>query len=569
MTQDPRPISETRREQMFPTLVHAEIDRLRRFGKACRYRAGEYVVRAGEPAQGVYVILSGDVLIAPHEEQKHEQPIVTHKPGSFLGELAQLSGRASLVDGRALSDVEAILIPPSRLRDLMVEEAELGERMMRAMILRRVGLLEQHVGGPVIVGPAEHRDVVRLEEFLSRNGHPHQHLDPEHDEGARQLLVRFHLQARDLPIVLCPNGSLLRNPGERQLARCVGLSRTIDDTKLFDVAIVGAGPSGLAAAVYAASEGLSVIVLDRHAFGGQAGASTRIENYLGFPTGITGMALMGRANAQAQKFGAEMDIPDEVTALTADSAAPQDSRFALGLDGGGRVTARSVVIATGAKYRRLDVPNLSEYEGSHVHYWASQFEVRLCTGQEIAIVGAGNSAGQAAVFLSEVVKKVWLLVRGKSLDATMSRYLCDRLAARPNLEVLLETEVTALEGKDRSLEKVCWRNHRTGEETCRAIQHVFLFIGAEPNTAWLSRSGVELDPKGFVRAETIAREGRRLFETTRQGIFAVGDVRAGSVKRVAAAVGEGAQVVAALHAFLADIGAVQRLDEPVPERVHG
>jgi thioredoxin reductase (NADPH) len=407
MTQDPRPISETRREQMFPTLVHAEIDRLRRFGKACRYRAGEYVVRAGEPAQGVYVILSGDVLIAPHEEQKHEQPIVTHKPGSFLGELAQLSGRASLVDGRALSDVEAILIPPSRLRDLMVEEAELGERMMRAMILRRVGLLEQHVGGPVIVGPAEHRDVVRLEEFLSRNGHPHQHLDPEHDEGARQLLVRFHLQARDLPIVLCPNGSLLRNPGERQLARCVGLSRTIDDTKLFDVAIVGAGPSGLAAAVYAASEGLSVIVLDRHAFGGQAGASTRIENYLGFPTGITGMALMGRANAQAQKFGAEMDIPDEVTALTADSAAPQDSRFALGLDGGGRVTARSVVIATGAKYRRLDVPNLSEYEGSHVHYWASQFEVRLCTGQEIAIVGAGNSAGQAAVFLSEVVKKVW------------------------------------------------------------------------------------------------------------------------------------------------------------------
>ena len=558
---EPRPISESRREQIFPTLEPPEIDRLRRFGDICRYRADDLVVRAGKPSQGVYVILSGEVLITPHEEDKREHAIVTHGKGSFLGELAQLSGRPSLVDGKALTDVEAILIPSLRLRDLLVEEAELGERIMRAMILRRVSLLEQRVGGPIIVGPADNRDVIRLEEFLGRNGHPHHHLDPGRDESARQLVDRFHLKAVDLPIVLCLNGALLRNPGERQLAHCIGLSRAIDDAKTYNVAIVGAGPSGLAAAVYAASEGLSVIVLDRHAFGGQAGASARIENYLGFPTGISGMALMGRAYAQAQKFGAELDIPDEVTGI-ADGTQLEDGTLALSLDGGGKIKTRSIVIASGARYRRLELPNLSEYEGSHVHYWASPFEARLCSGQEVAIVGAGNSAGQAAVYLAGSAKKVWLLARGKSLDVTMSRYLCERLAARPNLEVLLETELSGLRGRNGSLEEVCWRKRRTGEETCRPMQHVFMFIGADPHTSWLASAGVELDPKGFVRADAVARGSRRLFETNRPGIFAIGDVRAGSVKRVAAAVGEGAQVVAALHAFLADsegahLGALQ------------
>jgi thioredoxin reductase (NADPH) len=564
---EPLPISESRREQIFPTLGAAEIDRLRRFGEICRYRAADRVVRAGRPSQGVHVILSGEVLVTPHEEDRHEQAIVTHRKGSFLGELAQLSGRPSLVDGKALTDVEAILIPSSRLRDLLVEEAELGERIMRAMILRRVALLEQGVGGPIVVGPADNRDVMRLEEFLRRNGHPHHHLDPGRDESARQLIDRFHLKATELPVVLCLNGELLRNPSERQLARCIGLARTIDDAKVYNVAIVGAGPSGLAAAVYAASEGLSVIVLDRHAFGGQAGASARIENYLGFPTGISGMSLMARAYNQAQKFGAEMNIPDEGIGLAGGSS--EDGRFVLSLSGGGTVHACSVVIASGAQYRRLSVPNIGDYEGSHVHYWASPLETRLCAGQDVAIVGGGNSAGQAAVYLAGVVKSVSLLVRRQSLNETMSRYLCERLAALPNVKVLVETEVTVVEGRDGSLETVCWRNCRTGEQTCRAIRHLFLFIGAEPNTSWLSQCGVELDSKGFVRADATVRDGRHPFETNRPGTFAIGDVRAGSVKRVAAAVGEGAQVVAALHAFLADSGAaLLAAARPVREPVH-
>ena len=310
--------------------------------------------------------------------------------------------------------------------------------------------------------------------------------------------------------------------------------------------IVGAGPAGLAASVYAASEGLSVLVLDCRAFGGQAGASARIENYLGFPTGITGMALMGRAYSQAQKFGAEMAIPDEVGSLQR-QAASDAGRFLLTLANEERVRARAVVIASGARYRRLDVENLASFEGSCVHYWASPLEGRLCAGQEVALVGGGNSAGQAAVYLSSQVAKVWLIVRGPSLDASMSRYLVERIAATPNIEVLTQTAVTALEGRDGILEAIRCRSHRSGEEVRRAIRHLFLFIGAEPNTAWLSRSGVTLDDKGFVRTEANIR---RPLETSLPGVFAIGDVRSGSVKRVAAAVGEGAQVVAALHAFL-------------------
>src|SRR5437667_386372 len=315
-------------------------------------------------------------------------------------------------------------------------------------------------------------------------------------------------------------------------------------------ASVSSRPAGLAAAVYAASEGLSVIVLDRRAFGGQAGASARIENYMGFPTGITGMALMARAYNQAEKFGAEMAIPDEVVRLRCRPAG-EDARFELGLANDERVSARAVVIASGARYRRLDVPNLAEFEGSSVHYWASPLEGKLCAGQEVALVGAGNSAGQAVVYLASQVAKVWLLVRGRSLDASMSRYLVDRLAALPNIEVLVQTEVTALEGRGGMLETVRWRHLPSGEQTRRPIRHLFLFIGADPNTAWLSQSDVALDDKGFVRTGADLGNGHRALETSRPGVFAIGDVRAGSVKRVAAAVGEGAQVVATLHAFLA------------------
>ena len=540
MAETPTSTIDTRRAQMFPTLRQAEIDRLRRFGEVQRYRANDVIVRAGEETHGLYVILMGEVRIAPHEAHRQDETIVTHGPGSFMGELAQLSGRPSLVDAIVLSDVEAIVISPARLRDVMVAEAEIGEKIMRALILRRVGLLEQGVGGPVIVGRADDRDVLRLENFLGRNGHPHQRLDPDTDSCGRTLVERFHLTKSELPIVLCANGELLRNPSENQLARCIGLSHAIDAAKLYDVVIVGAGPAGLAAAVYATSEGLSVIVLDCRAFGGQAGASARIENYLGFPTGISGMALMARAYNQAQKFGAEMAIPEEAVSLQAEAA-----NFVFRLQGGQSVKARSAVVASGAQYRRLDVDNLADYEGSHVHYWASPLEARLCADQEVVLVGAGNSAGQAAVYLASNAKKVWMIVRGKSLDATMSRYLCDRIAAQPNIEVLTGTEVVGLAGEEGALDEVTWRNRLTGEERKRAIRHVFLLIGAAPNTDWLAQSGIALDEKGFVHADASMM-------TNRRGVFAIGDVRSGSVKRVGGAIGEGAQVTAALHGFLGD-----------------
>ncbi|PYM40660.1 MAG: thioredoxin reductase, partial [Candidatus Rokuibacteriota bacterium] len=349
--------------------------------------------------------------------------------------------------------------------------------------------------------------VLRLEGFLARNGHPHQRLDPETDPGAKAILERFHLDPLQLPIVLCPSGQILRNPRETDLARCIGLVRPIDSTKVYDVAIVGAGPAGLAAAVYAASEGLSVLVLDSRAFGGQAGASARIENYLGFPTGIAGMALMARAYNQAEKFGAEMTIPDEVVSLQ-DHSTSRGERFSLDLRNGERVSARAVIVASGARYRRLDVENLAAFEGSSVHYWAS----------------------------------------------SMSRYLIDRIAGLPNVEVLMETEVSALEGQGGVLEAIRWRRRSTGREVRQPVHHLFLFIGADPNTDWLSRYGVALDEKGFVRTDANLPNGGRPLETSRPGIFAIGDVRSGSTKRVAAAVGEGAQVVAAVHAFLAHAG---------------
>jgi thioredoxin reductase (NADPH) len=396
----------------------------------------------------------------------------------------------------------------------------------------------------VILGRADNGDVLRLQGFLRRNGHPHQQLDPEIDAEAKALIERFQVDPGQLPIVLCPGGQMLRNPGETELARCIGLVRPIDPARIYDAAIVGAGPAGLAAAVYAGSEGLRALVLDCRAFGGQAGASSRIENYLGFPTGITGMALMARAYNQAQKFGVEMAIPDEASGL----ACAGDGRFQLDLANGERASARTVVIASGVRYRRPAIENLAAFEGTSVHYWASPLEAGLCAGQEVALVGAGNSAGQAVVYLASRVQKVWLLVRGRSLATKMSRYLVDRISNLANVEVLTQTNITALEGSGGALEAVRWRGP-SGEETRRPLRHLFLFIGADPNTDWLAGSGVALDPKGFVQT---GNAGSPPLETSVRGAFAIGDVRSGSTKRVAAAVGEGAQVVAALHAFLAD-----------------
>ena len=536
-------VFDTRRHQMFPTLEASEIERVRRFGAIHRYAAGETLATAGAVSPGFTIILSGKVDITqPGASGRHEL-IVTHGPGHFMGELAQLAGRPALVDAHAVGPVEAVIIPPEKLRALLIGEAELGERIMRALILRRIGLLETGTGGPVIVGRPGNGDVLRLAGFLRRNGHPHQTLDPETDAEARALIERFHVDAAQLPIVLCPDGEMLRNPDEMELARCIGLVTATDPNRLYDVAVVGAGPAGLATAVYAASEGLSVAVLDCRAFGGQAGASARIENYLGFPTGITGMALMGRAYNQAQKFGAELKIPLEVRSLAANGAG-----FSLALSCDESLKARAVVLACGAEYRRLDVANLDDFDAS-IHYWASPLEAKLCADRDVALVGAGNSAGQAAVYLAAHARKVWMIVRGRDLADSMSRYLVDRIAQQPNIEVLTQTQITALEGRNGVLETVRWRG-KSGEAASQAIEHLFLLIGAAPNTKWLNGSGVATDEKGFILTGADAGKDAKPLETSRPGIFAIGDVRLNSVKRVGAAIGEGAQVVAALHGYL-------------------
>ena len=550
MTSTPTPsIFDTRRNQMFPTLEALEIERIRRFGKMRAFAPTESLAQVGRVSAGLSIILSGEVDVTRQGSSGQYAPIVTYGPGAFLGELAQLAGRPALVNATARGTVEALIIPPDQLRALLIAEAELGERIMRALILRRIGLMETGAGGPVIVGRADNGDVLRLQGFLRSNAHPYLRLDPEADPEAKALIERFHVDPGQLPIVLCPAGQLLRNPGERDLARCIGLVRPIDPKNIYDVAVVGAGPAGLATAVYAASEGLSVLVLDCRAFGGQAGASARIENYLGFPTGITGIALMARAYNQAQKFGAEMAIPDEVSALTGqtDSAG----NFTLRLSNGEQVNTRSVVIASGARYRRPAVENLHAFEGASVHYWATPLEGKLCANQEIALIGGGNSAGQAAVYLASQTAKVWMLIRGADLGASMSRYLVNRIAGLSNIEVVTRAEVSSLEGDNGILAAVRWRVGTNGQEVRRPIKHLFLFIGAEPNTDWLTGSEVTLDPKRFVLTGEDAGSDRHALETNRRGIFAIGDVRSKSIKRVAAAVGEGAQVVAALHSYLA------------------
>jgi thioredoxin reductase (NADPH) len=541
------PTIEARRGQMFPTLDERDIGRITRFGTPRHWPAGSALTRAGETAPGLVLVLTGKVAVNIGGAYSSNEAIVEYGPGQFLGELAQLSDRPALTDATAVTDVESLVIPPQSLRDVLVQEAELGERLMRALILRRIGLLESGQSGPILIGPPGSSDVLRLENFLRRNGQPYRSLDPGSDACARTLKDRFKIADAELPIVLCPGGQLLRNPSEEDLARCIGLLKAINPDFLYDTVIVGAGPSGLAAAVYAASEGLATLVLDCRSFGGQAGASSRIENYLGFPTGITGLALMARAYNQAQKFGAEIAIPDEATQLSSE-ATGDAATFQVGLRNGENVRARSVVLASGARYRRLEIANLAEFEGTSVHYWASAVEMRLCTGQDVALTGAGNSAGQAVVYLAAQARKVFMVVRGKRLEDTMSQYLVERIHALGNVEVLLRTEICGLEGSHNMLEQVRWKNRDTGEEKSHAIEHLFSFIGADPNTDWLSGCDIALDAKGFV--VTGANAGHSL-ATNRDGVFAVGDVRSGSIKRVASAVGEGATVISGVHVWLA------------------
>ena len=499
-------IIETRRDQIFPHLDATDIERARRFGEIRRFAAGDALAAIGEVGLGLAIILTGQVDVYRYDAHGRRQHLYTFGPGAFVGELAQLAGRASFGDGIVTEPVEALIFSPDRMRALLIAEAELGERLMRALILRRTQMLQSGVGGPVIIGRSENGDVLQLEGFLARNATPRMMLDPDTDPEARALIDRFHVDPGQLPLVVCPGGQVLRNPSETDLARCIGLVGPIDPNRLYDVAIVGAGPAGLATSVYAASEGLSVLTLDSRSFGGQAGASARIENYLGFPTGISGMALMARAYNQAHKFGVETAIPNEVIGIDAsdDHAAP----FVLKLASGERVSTRSVVIASGVNYRRLAVENLDAYEGASVHYWASQIEARLCADQEVVVVGAGNSAGQGIVFLASHVAKVWVLARGGDLDSTMSRYLVDRIAGLANVEVLTRTQVSALEGADSMLSAVHWHRAATGETVRRPIRHLFLFIGADPNTDWLSGSGVALELQGL-RADRSGSRGKQ------------------------------------------------------------
>jgi thioredoxin reductase (NADPH) len=565
----------SRFQQMFPVLSAAEIDRVRRFGEVKRFPAGELLFQAGEAVPGMYVILSGRVAIVPRDGLGQALPVAAFAeligapveemteadPGEVLAELGQLSGRAdlSVFDARAVGDVEAIVVPPEALRALLVAEAELGERILRALILRRVALIEIGFGGPVLIGALKSPDVTRLSHLLERNGIPFRVVDPDEDRDSASLLARFAATPGDLPIAVLPDGAVLKNPTKQELSRALGLVATRFRSESYDVVIVGAGPAGLATAVYATSEGLSVLVLEALAFGGQAGASARIENYLGFPTGVSGQALMARAFTQAQKFGAEFSLSTEVKQLdcTAARSGP-DPMHILELADDRRVRARAIVIATGARYRRPQIPNLAHFEGRGVSYWASRVEAQLCRDAEVALLGGGNSAGQAAVFLASHARQVRVLVRGPSLSSTMSRYLIDRIAAAPNIDVLCETEVVELLGTHRhGLQGVRWRNRRTGAEERHAIAHLFLFTGADPAANWLSGCGIALDEKGFILtgADVAAADRMPLpLETGVEGIFAVGDVRSGSVKRVGAAIGEGAAVVAQLHTFLARRG---------------
>jgi thioredoxin reductase (NADPH) len=544
--EDPNVLDHPRFQQMFPVLAEAEVDRLRRFGSVTRHVKGELLYQAGKISPGMFVLLSGKVRIDGRNGLGHKRTVHTcWQRGEFTSDVTQLSKKPAVVDAHVIEDVEALLVRPEQLSAMMVNEADLGEKIMRALILRRILMIERGHGA-VLVGDSGHPRLLALQNFLRCNSFPNTVLDARHDAEAIVQLERLNPQPDDFPLVFCPNGTVLRNPSEGEVASCLGLIPEFDPTHLYDVAIVGAGPAGLAAAVYAASEGLSVAVLDCRAPGGQAGTSARIENYLGFPTGITGQDLADRAFVQAQKFGAHIGIPCEVKALHC-NRQPHVVELATGQ----RITARTVVIASGAAYRRPVVENLARFERCGVYYWATPVEARQCHKESVLLVGGGNSAGQAAVLLASHAEHVHMFIRGASLGHSMSHYLAERVVSLPNVTVHTRTEPTVLEGNDR-LEHVRYRG-AGGIEGSMTAHHLFVFVGAEPNTSWLRTCGVSLDSEGFVSTNVDIAEARAQplpFQTNVEGVFAIGDIRSGSTKRVASAVGDGAGVVAQIHRFL-------------------
>ena len=551
--------------QMFPKLTGADVERVRRFGVPYNAKDGDFLIRAGQKSRGLFLLVKGRVTVTQRDGLGRSTPYHDYEPGEFLAEAGTLYGGSALVDAQCVGDVEGILVVPDQLRALIIAEADLGERIMRALILRRVSLIQAGASGATIIGAANSASVLRLRTFLQRNGQPHHVVTAEDDPVAAQLLVEYGAAAAEA-VAVTPDGTVLIDPSETELATALGM---IDDRvceRVFDVLVVGAGPAGLSTAVYAASEGLHVAVLDCRSFGGQAGASARIENYLGFPTGISGQALAGRAFIQAQKFGAKMIIPAEAVRLDC-SLAESEGVFAVHLADGRRLRSRSLVCASGARYRRPKLGRIEEFEGHGVWYWASGLEAKMCAGCEVVLVGGGNSAGQAAVFLSAHVKKVHMLVRGPGLAASMSRYLIDRIEAASNIQLWTHTELVELEGElPTGLSRVKWRQGgNDGEVHERELRNVFLFVGADPETRWLEGCGVAVDKHGFVLTGNDAvrgADGKVLpgrvpnpFETSVRGAFAVGDVRAGSVKRVGGAIGDGAAAVALIHKHLASLDA--------------
>ncbi|WP_420873951.1 FAD-dependent oxidoreductase [Paraburkholderia azotifigens] len=537
---------EQRRPQMYPRLSDADVERVRRFGMVESWKGGETMFRAGEPGLGIRIILRGHVLLTRRDALGQSKFLAELGEGQFLGETAQLTGKPYLVDGYAINDVCAILVSPARVRTLLIEEAQLGEIIMRALILRRAELVQEG-SGPVLIGPATDTKTLALEGFFRRVNHPYRVVDTDSDAETVSVLSKLPDWRESTPIVVLPDGAILRCPDEAALAARLGLLPELTPTKIFDVAIVGAGPAGLATAVYAASEGLSVIVFDSYGAGGQAAASARIENYLGFPAGISGQALAYRAFMQAVKFGAEISIPSEILKLEC-AASP----LAVHLSDGRLVHAHSVVIASGASYRRPDIRGLDLETEKGVYYWASSVEAKLCLGSEVVLVGGGNSAGQAIVYLSNYASHVHVLVRREGLEESMSRYLIDRVMALRN--VTIHARVT-IESASTDEDGLCGLTVKAdGRNAAIATRHLFLFTGADPNTRWLRECEVEVDDRGFVLTKAAASSdpsGCLSFQTNVPGVFAIGDVRSSSIKRVSAAVGEGAAVVSEIHAMLA------------------
>ena len=547
------------RTQAFPVLTPEQIDRIRPCGRLRKVQEGETLFKPNDTGIPFFVLLSGTMEIVQPDPNGGERRVAKHDPGEFTGEMTMITGQKCLVLGRVTTAGEFLELTGDALRTLVARDAELSEVLLRAFILRRLALIQAGYGNIVLMGSQHSAHTLELREFLTRNGHPYHYVDLDTDRDSQELLDRFNVKLSEVPVVICSSRNVLRSPSIQQLAECLGLNSTIEPGRVRDVLIVGAGPAGLAAAVYAASEGLDVLMIETSAPGGQAGSSSKIENYLGFPTGVSGQELAARATTQAQKFGADMMIAHSVVRLNCGTR-----RYELVLDSGESIAGRAIVIATGAQYNKPRIANLEKFEGEGIYYGATHIESQLCGRDEVAVVGGANSAGQAAVFLSQSASKVHMMVRGPELSSTMSRYLIQRLTENPRIELHFNSEITALDGGTR-LERITWQDKTTGQSFTAGIPHVFIMTGASPRTGWL-KGCVAMDEKGFILTGRELDAGApdqcppwplarnpMMLETSLPGVFAVGDARAGNVKRVASAVGEGAISIHLVHRALAEV----------------